>query len=72
MTRNLLTQKDFKDLKHKTTTDPINEQVEPYGNKYKVVLDAYVEKGVINKFINRVKEETGRDIRQTMGEMRIA
>jgi len=73
MIKNIFNPNEFKNLKKTVdTSKKVNELVEPYGNQYKVTVDVFIDKSTINKFASKVKDQTGKDIKSTIGEMRIA
>lgn len=80
MTKNILSLDDFKSKKsavvEKTenvkNTEQLNEMVDAIDDFYRVSDDFEVPKSLISSFIKKVKESTGKDLKTSMAEMRLA
>ena len=69
--KNLLSQKDFKELKNKGEK-PVNELAEPFDKGYMITLPVFVDRGLVTKFCKAYQDATQKDLRLTRGDLSIA
>jgi hypothetical protein len=70
--KNLTEYGDFKNRKHGTTSEPVNEGAQLFDNTWKVRTRVEIPTSLINAYVKKVQQDTGEDPRKKWSEQELA